>query len=81
MPIHEYYYARILRCVYAAREIFLSPMPCYGPRMLIRRDESLLLIIDMQERLAPAIEGGGQLVQRAEPVSYTHLTLPTIYSV
>lgn len=34
--------------------------------MLIRRDESLLLIIDMQERLAPAIEGGGQLVQRAE---------------
>lgn len=34
--------------------------------MLIRHDESLLLVIDVQERLAPAIEGGGQVVQRAE---------------
>lgn len=34
--------------------------------MTIRRDESLLLLIDVQERLAPAIEAGGQVVQRLE---------------
>ena len=34
--------------------------------MTIHRADSLVLLIDVQERLAPAIEGGGQVVQRLE---------------
>ena len=34
--------------------------------MAIRRADSLVLMIDVQERLAPAIDGGGQAVQRLE---------------
>ncbi len=34
--------------------------------MSLERADSLLLLIDIQERLAPAIEGGGQVVQRVE---------------
>ena len=33
--------------------------------MLIRAAESLLLVVDVQERLAPAIDGGDRVIERA----------------
>ena len=49
---------------------------------LIREDETLLLILDMQEKLISSVKGNQMLIFNIKkPVSYTHLTLPTICSV
>lgn len=50
--------------------------------MTIRRADSLVLLIDVQERLAPAIEGGGQIVQRLELLLHSarRLEVPALAS-
>ena len=60
----------------------------YAPRALIAEDEPLLAE-DLRQALArawpelqiAAMVGDGLSAARQAPVSYTHLTLPTIYSV
>ena len=48
--------------------------------------ETLLVVIDASQPSHPALERAAWLARRSRarlhvPVSYTHLTLPTIYSV
>ena len=50
--------------------------------MLMRRDESVLLIIDIQERLVPAVENGNGVIAQTKKLIHAaqHLHIPVLAS-